>query len=63
MSATIEWHPASNPPDDEIDVILHIADGDVCSGFKDGPFWRYQSAERIISPVLHWTHLPKAPKP
>lgn len=49
-------------PDDETDVLVHTADGEVSVGFREGNNWRYLCATRIQIPVLHWAHMPEPPE-
>lgn len=49
-------------PDDEVEVLLHTADGEVGAGFKDGKDWRWLCASRVKIPVLHWMHFPQPPE-
>jgi len=64
MSRTINWVPASTPPDDGETVIIHTLGGEVWTGFLDGNVWRNVSGARIHEeePVLHWMPLPLPPE-
>ena len=65
MSGTINWVPASTPPDDGETVIIHMQGGEVWTGFLDGDVWRNVSGARILyseEPVLHWMPLPLPPE-
>ena len=49
-------------PDDEIEVLVHTADGEVSVGFRESNNWRYLCASKIKIPVLHWAHMPEPPE-
>jgi hypothetical protein len=61
MKTSITWHPASTPPDTDITVLVHLADGEVWTGFLDADTWRYVSGDRIEAAVLHWADFPPPP--
>lgn len=61
MKSSIQWHPATTPPDAEQTVLVHLADGEVWTGYLDGDTWRYVSADRIEAEVLHWADFPNPP--
>ncbi len=50
-------------PDDDLDVILHLEDGSVWTGFRDAGVWRFVSGDRITGDVLHWMPFPEPPEP
>lgn len=59
---TITWTKCSDDlPDDDIVVLLALADGEVWTGFRDGDAWRYVSADLIETAVTHWADLPEHP--
>ena len=63
MSAQILWRsPKEELPDDDQTVLLHLDDGEVWTGFRDGKAWRYVSADRIDARVLHWAPFPEPPE-
>ena len=63
MSAQILWRtPKEELPDDDQAVLLHLEDGEIWTGFRDGKAWRYVSADRIDMPVLHWAPFPEPPE-
>ena len=59
---SIEWMRADSLPDADINVIVAMADGEVCAGFYDGHDWRWIDAQRITIPVTHWAPFPKPPE-
>lgn len=64
MSARPAWIPVSQAlPDDDMDVLIHLADGKVWTGFVDAGVWRYVLGDRIDTPVLHWRPFPDPPRP
>jgi hypothetical protein len=63
MSAQILWRsPKEEMPDDDQVVLLHLDDGEVWTGFREGKKWRYVSADLIESTVLHWAPFPEPPE-
>jgi hypothetical protein len=61
---TPAWIPVAQAlPDDDATVLIHLADGEVWTGFLDAGAWRFVSGDRIDTPVLHWRPFPDAPKP
>ena len=48
-------------PDDEENVLIAFADGEVWTGFRDGDNWRYTSADLVTTEVTHWQRLPEPP--
>jgi hypothetical protein len=63
MSGQILWRtPKEELPDDDQAVLLHLEDGEIWTGFRDGKAWRYVSADRIDMPVLHWAPFPEPPE-
>lgn len=62
-SKKVSWIPTSQAvPDDDATVLIHLADGEVWTGFLDAGQWRYVSGDRIEAQVLHWRPFPDAPK-
>jgi hypothetical protein len=61
MKTSIHWQPAANPPDADQTVLVHLADGEVWTGFLDGDTWRFVSGDRIEAAVLHWADFPEPP--
>jgi hypothetical protein len=61
MTDSILWHRATNPPDADRTVLVHMEDGEVWTGFLDGDTWRFVSGDRIEARVLHWAHFPEPP--
>ena len=58
------WIPVARAlPDDDATVLIHLADGEVWTGFLDAGAWRFVSGDRIETPVLHWRPFPDPPKP
>ena len=63
MSGQILWRsPKEEMPDDDQTVLLHLEDGEIWTGFRDGKAWRYVSADRIDASVLHWASFPEPPE-
>ena len=63
MSTTITWvDVAEELPDADQTVLLHLEDGEVWTGFLDGITWRFVSADKIESAVLHWAAFPQPPE-
>ena len=59
---TTPWRAcADGLPDDEVCVLIAMADGEVWTGFRDGDEWRYASADPVGSEVTHWMHFPEPP--
>lgn len=48
-------------PDDEMTVLLALADGEVWPGFHEGTQWFYVSADPVGVEVLHWAEFPAPP--
>ena len=48
-------------PDDEMTVLLALADGEVWPGFHEGTQWFYVSADPVGVEVLHWAKFPAPP--
>lgn len=62
--STIKWHPASEPPDDDITVLLHHPSHSepVWLGYRnDGRWMNVDGWEIESSDVTHWAHLPVGP--
>ena len=63
MEETIRWVPVSEPPDDEITVLLWGEDnGDpqVCTGHKMGNF--FLDEDGFACDPTHWADMPEGPK-
>lgn len=59
---SIVWKKVSDElPDDDVTVLIALADGDVFTGFLDAGDWRYVSADLIDVPVTHWANFPYPP--
>ena len=57
------WHDARQElPDDEITVMVALANGEVWLGFHTEEDWRQVSADEFDQRVTHWADLPAAPK-
>lgn len=64
VPSTIVWVDSRKElPDDDITVLVALADGEVWTGFHDAGQWRYVSADPIESEVTHWASFPEPPKP
>lgn len=62
MSTTITWNSvARSLPDEDMTVLLALADGEVWTGFLDAGQWRYVSADPIQEAVLFWAEFPAPP--
>jgi len=55
VDATVEL------PDEDITVLVALADGEVWTGFRDAGEWRYVSADLIEARVTHWAEFPEPP--
>jgi hypothetical protein len=62
MTESIFWRRATNPPDEDRTVLVHMEDGEVWTGFLDEGVWRFVSGDRIEAEVLHWAHFPEPPQ-
>jgi hypothetical protein len=61
--SNITWIPvAQRLPDDDMTVLLALADGEVWTGFLDADQWRYVSADPIQEAVLFWAEFPAPPQ-
>jgi hypothetical protein len=61
-NSIITWSPAKRGlPDSDTTVLVHLADGEVCTGFLDGDIWRNLYWGRIDAAVLHWADFPQPP--
>lgn len=61
QTAVVWRRPADELPDDEMTVLLALADGEVWTGFHDAGSWRFVSADLIETEVLWWAHFPAPP--
>jgi len=48
-------------PDDEMTVLLALADGEVWPGFREAGKWYYVSADPVGVEVWHWAEFPAPP--
>lgn len=59
---TILWIEAKTElPDDDLQVLVALDDGEVWTGFRDAGQWRYVSADLIEAGVTHWAEFPAPP--
>lgn len=49
-------------PDAVATVLIHMADGEVWTGFLDAETWRFVSGDSIEAEVLHWRPFPEPPE-
>ena len=62
MKSSVVWEDARvRLPDDDMTVLVSLADGEVWTGFREGGIWRYVSADAIEAEVKHWAAFPDAP--
>lgn len=57
----ITWHPANNPPDPEVTVLLSLADGQTWPGFWDGGILGYRNPDSLpykAGHILGWAEMP-----
>lgn len=61
-ASLVTWSSASEPPDSELTVLIHIPGDDdpVRRGYHDGSGWFGQDAQPL-SGVAHWADLPEPP--
>lgn len=52
---------ADRLPDDDLTVLIALADGEVWTGFMDAGDWRYVSADLVGIEVTHWMDFPEPP--
>lgn len=60
----LEWMPVSEPPDEDVTVLIFdaAAEGEsVWPGYLDGRRWRY--ADGLIANPTHWRDMPEGPTP
>ena len=67
MTTTLEWKPITEPPDDDITVLVAYVSEPGCPlevwpGWKEGDSWFCASGGTIDSPRF-WAHMPEAPNP
>ena len=55
----MEWISAAQPPDDDLNVLVALADSEVWIGYHTADGW-CSSDGADIEPT-HWTNLPTAP--
>jgi hypothetical protein len=64
LFSQLVWRSVNDEmPDDDLDVILHLEDGSVWTGFRDAGVWRFVSGDRITGDVLNWMPFPEPPEP
>lgn len=62
ISQTIQWIASKDSlPDDDITVLIALADGEVWTGFHDAGIWRFVSADAVTCEVEHWAAFPEPP--
>jgi hypothetical protein len=65
-TTTITWIPAAERlPDDDITVLIALADGEVVAGWQEVDCWFDSTGWQIdadSNPVTHWADLPAAPE-
>jgi hypothetical protein len=61
VTELIEWRPATDPPDDDCVVLVHVplASEPVWLAYLNAGVWRWASGGRIEQPVERWTELPR----
>lgn len=65
--STLDWHPASSPPDDDVEVLVlyRRATGDlsIWPGYIDCGEWRYETGMTIgNADVIAWADFPEPPE-
>jgi hypothetical protein len=62
MKEFIFWVPVGTErPDDEEEVLLALANGEVIPGYLDGADWRNYGAARLPKAPLFWAKFPVSP--
>lgn len=62
MIESIFWVPVgTDRPDDEEEVLLALANGEVIPGYLDGEDWRNYGAARLPQAPLFWAKFPLPP--
>jgi hypothetical protein len=62
VSETKGWNAVTvTLPDEDICVLIALADGEVWTGYLDDGVWCYLSADLISCEVTHWMNLPEPP--
>jgi len=63
QGVSIDWIPVTEKlPDDDLCVLIALADGEVFAGFMDAGRWRYVvSADLVKQTVTHWAAMPAGP--
>jgi hypothetical protein len=62
MNESIFWVPVgTDRPDDEAEVLLALANGEVIPGYLDGADWRNYGAARLPQAPLFWAKFPVSP--
>lgn len=49
-------------PDDDLTVLISMADGEVWTGYFDNGLWRFVSGDPAGVTVTHWMDFPEPPK-
>ena len=60
MEETIRWVPVSEPPDDEITVLLWA--GGAWPAYLKGGDWYWDDGMEVTSFPAYWAEMPKGPK-
>ena len=61
-SCSVRWVDAHKElPDDEMTVLVALADGEVWTGFHEDNQWRFVSADMIEAEVMYWAEFPEPP--
>lgn len=62
MKVILTFHECTERlPDDEMLVLMALADGDVYPGFQDSGEWRFSDAMSVTIEVTHWADMPEHP--
>ena len=63
MISNVCWtDPSILLPDDDMTVLVALADGEVWTGFRDSGDWRFVSGDLIEARVIWWAEFPEPPK-
>lgn len=58
-AVTFQWILSTESlPDDDIQVLIELEDGEVWTGYRDAKVWRYASGDEISVNVISWGHFP-----
>ena len=59
---SIQWHPAQEPPDDTITVLIAVAgEADALEGYHIAGRWRYSNEQPVGGRVYAWADMPDTP--